>query len=112
MFSHLSSYLFFLNELLKFSISRYICIVIIELNISDKKAKSFISFLEELDFVTIKTKTDKKEMALSDADVIFGTSKPATDNQLKNYLTNSYSEETKELSMVCEDVIDYLDKKK
>ena len=86
--------------------------MIIELNINDNKAKSFISFLEELDFVTIKTKTDKKDTALTDADVIFGTGKPATDAQLKKYLSDSDSEETKELSMVCEDVIAYLDKDK
>ena len=44
-------------------------------------------------------------MALTDADVIFGTDKPATEHQLRNDLTNSNSEETKKLSMVCEDVI-------
>ncbi len=84
--------------------------MIIELNVKDKKAKSFISFLKELDFVKINTRA--KEAALTDADVIFGMGKPATDAQLKKYLTSSDSEKTKELNKVCEEVIAYLDKKK
>ena len=86
--------------------------MIIELNILDSKAKAFISFLKELDFVTINTNTVDNNDELTDAQVIFGLSKPATDEQLKNYLIKSDSEDTKELSLVCEDVINYLEKKK
>ncbi len=83
--------------------------MIIELSVKDSKAKSFISFLKELDFVKINNKT--KEAKLTDADVIFGIGKPASDKQLKEYLSSSDSQEVKELNEVCEDVIAYLDKK-
>ncbi|MDZ4757630.1 MAG: hypothetical protein SGJ10_05765 [Bacteroidota bacterium] len=83
--------------------------MIIELNIKDSKAKSFISFIKELDFVKINTKT--KDTILTDADVIFGKGKPATDAQLRKYLTSSNSEKTKELNKMCEEVIAYIGKK-
>ena len=70
--------------------------MIIELNIKDSKAKSFISFLKELDFVKINTKT--KDVILTDADAIFGMGKPATDAQLRKYLTTSDSEKTKDIN--------------
>ncbi len=47
------------------------------------------------------TKTNE----LSNADIIFGTKKPATDAQLIKYLSDSDSEETIELNIGCEDVI-------
>jgi len=78
----------------------------IELDVKENKAKNFISFLKELDFVKIKSK--QKETKLSHADIIFGTSKPATDKQLKEYLSDSDSTETKDLDAVCEEVIKYL----
>ena len=84
--------------------------MIIELNIKDNKAKSFISFLKELDFVKINTKA--QEAALTDADIIFGIGKPASNSQLKKYLSSSDSEKPKDLNKVCEEVINYLDSKK
>jgi len=84
--------------------------MIIELNIKDNKAKSFISFLKELDFVKINTKA--QEAALTDADIIFGIGKPASNAQLKKYLSSSDSEKPKDLNKVCKEVINYLDSKK
>lgn len=85
--------------------------MILELNVNDSKAKTFLSFLKELDFVKVKVKTNEEFQALTDADIIFGNGKIASDEQLKTYLIESDSEETLELKMVCEDVINYLDKK-
>ena len=84
--------------------------MIIQLQIEDKKAKSFISFLKELDFVKIQP--HKTEAPLTDADVIFGLGSPASEAQLKNYLDASGAEEAKDLNLVCEEVIEYLAQKK
>lgn len=88
----------------------------ITLTIKDNKYSDFLELIKNLDFVKIddliKPEPAQKEITLSHTDIIFGTGKPATDSQLKKYLSDSDSEETKELSMVCEDVIAYLDKDK
>ncbi len=87
----------------------------ITLTIKDHKYPFFMELVKNLDFVKIEESIEldaKKEKLLTHTDVIFGTGKPATNTQLKKYLSDSDSEETKDLRMVCEDVIAYLDKDK
>ena len=49
---------------------------------------------------------------MTDADVIFGMGKPASDSQLKKYLADTDSEKTIELNKVCEEVVNYLSSNK
>ncbi len=83
-----------------------------ELNIQGKNEKALVGFLEQLDFVKIAPQKGEYEAPLTDAEVIFGTKKAPSASRLKQYIEASKSEEARELSLVCEDVIAYLKQKK